>query len=95
MKRKPRGRPPDPDEDWNREELSVQEGRDMCKQLYDKIEDAPSAVWDKAFEFFESIQKKVGSIRETIESNNRFTEGQKSALTNMEAGVDRWIEKDE
>ena len=95
MKRKPRGRPPDPDEEWNKEELSVQEGRDMCKQLFDKIEDAPSGIWDKAFEFFESVQEKVGSIRETIESNKRFTEGQKSALANMEAGVDKWLEKDE
>ena len=89
--------PPDPDANWNQsEEDSDWEGAaEQCQTIYDKIEDASGDLWDKAFEFFESVQEKVKSMKGTIESTKRVSEAQKTALDNMEGGVDKWLEKDE
>ena len=89
-----RGLPPDPDENWNDPELDWEEVVEQCGNICDKIDDAPSDVWDKAFDFFESVREKAKDMGETIRKSCRVTQGQKNALDNMEAGVDRWLEND-
>jgi hypothetical protein len=88
---KPRGLPPDPDDDWNEEPTKWEDAAEQCQTIYDKIEDADGDIWDKAYEFFESIQSKVKDMKESIEGSRKVTDGQKAALDNMEAGVDRWL----
>jgi len=92
---KPRGLPPEPDDDWNEPELSWEDAAEQCQTIYDKIEDASPGLWDRAYDFFESIQEKVKDMKESIESRRRATPKQKAALDKMEAGVDRWLENDE
>lgn len=90
-----RGLPPDPDDNWNVEELDWEESADKCDELWQKIEDAPAGVWDKAFEFFESIQEKVKNIGESIRKYKKATQNQMDAIENMESGVDKWLENDD
>jgi len=102
--RKPRLIPPrvDPDEEWNKKHgADSDDGPDwkeasaLCDTIGGKIDDAPDAIWanETACEFFESIQTKIASIQETINQNKRASEKQVSALKNMDAGVDKWLDR--
>ena len=58
-----------------------------CESIIDLIDELP----ERAYEFAESVGEKVRSIMETIEESGRVTEGQITALENIESGVSRWF----
>lgn len=70
-------------------EPEAEEALSLCDTILADAEQVPSA----GFEFAESVCEKVRSIRETIESSGRVTQGQANALENMHAGIVRWIER--
>lgn len=81
-----------PDEDWNKKPLDHEEGLELCDEILRLIdEDIPGSAYDRGYEFFESVEEKVKSIRGSIEGTKRFTDNQKSALENMKSGVEKWI----
>jgi hypothetical protein len=90
--RKKRGLPADPDANWNDEELDWKEIVGLADSICELIDDAPGDVWDRAYEFFESVQEKAKDIGETVRRTKRATQGQKDALENMESGVNKWLE---
>lgn len=62
----------------------------QCDEICELIEDLP----ETAFDFGESVGEKVRGIAQTIERTNEVTKPQQSALDNMQAGVERWLERD-
>ncbi len=100
-KKKSRARPPrnSIDEDWNQKHGAGAEkggsewkaANKLCDEICQSIEDASESVWDKAFEFFESVSEKVANMQETIVKNKHVTTRQLDALNNMKRGVDKWL----
>lgn len=96
-KRKPRtppsnfGRPPDPDADWNKDEISVDEALEQAKQIVEKIDGAPNDVQRRAVNFLEDVRDRVTSMTETMTNSRRCSERQKSALDNWEGAIDKMI----
>jgi hypothetical protein len=60
---------------------------EQCESLLASIGDLP----ERASDFAESVGEKVRGIMETIEERRYVTDGQKTALDNIESGVDRWF----
>lgn len=81
----------DPETEWSNDGGDKDEGLELCDRILEKLEDAPDHAWDKAYDFFESVETKVKGIRETIEKTGSMTLRQKEAMENMESGVDKWI----
>ena len=72
------------------------EALNLCEDILELIEDEiPDAAWDKASDFFEDIKEKVESVQENIESNERATAAQITALRNWKSGVCKWIRSDD
>jgi len=65
----------------------VAKALELADSILEKITDLP----ERAEEFGDSVESKVISISETIESRNHVTPAQMNALENMLAGVERWI----
>lgn len=74
-------------EDAGNEELDWEAAIEQCDRIFDKCEEVPERGEDFAY----SVMEKVESIRESIEKSERVTQGQLTALENMESGVDRWL----
>lgn len=64
---------------------------EQCERILEMLDDLP----DEAEEFASSVGEKVESIMEYAKSRQRITEGQQTALDNMEAGCQRWLENRE
>ena len=91
-KKPPRlGRPPDPDADWNTPDPDAAAMALQCQRILQKIKEAPPKVWERAWQFFEDIEKKVNEIARQLAENNRPTLGQQKALSGWEGGVDKWL----
>ena len=69
------------------EEDDVNEAYDLIAE----IENLAVEVPERGEDFAQSVIDKVNSIKQTIETNERFTVGQKTALENMKAGLEKWI----
>lgn len=67
------------------------EACEQCDRIIELCGDLP----DEAEEFSESVVEKCKSMRDWIEENGRVTDRQQEALDNMEAGANRWLERDE
>lgn len=101
-KRKPRTRPPrvDPDEEWNEKHGDTSDGPDwndaikLCEEVSEKLTDASDHIWDKAGEFFESVEEFIGDVSETITKTQRVSKRQLEAIQNMSNGVDKWLDKE-
>lgn len=61
---------------------------EQCDRILDACEDVP----ERGEDFASSVMEKVESIREVIVKHDRVTEGQLSALDNMETAVGRWVD---
>lgn len=68
-----------------------QEWDRRAEHLLDKLEDLPS----RADEFAEGIEEKVKSMREWVGKNKHVTDNMENALTNMTAGVRKWLPDDD
>lgn len=69
--------------------MEVKEANDLAEELLKRCEELP----ERAADFYESVTDKVRGIRETINKYNKVTPRQESALENMYAGVERWLER--
>lgn len=78
--------PPEPPADVA---AAVKQADDLLERIED---DLPDRAWDKAAEFFESVQAGVRDVRATIVRLNRVTGGQLRALESWEAAVGKWID---
>jgi hypothetical protein len=61
----------------------------FCRDTIERCEDLP----DRAAEFHESVTERLSGIAETIERRQSVTEGQRSAISNMADGVERWLDR--
>lgn len=61
---------------------------EQCDLIISLCDDLP----ERADDFRDSIESKVGDIALWLEENERVTEAQLEALDNMEAGVRRWLD---
>lgn len=68
----------------------VESWAELCDEL---VEVCDNELPDAAAEFGESVSEKLSGIAETIRRTDRITDGQRSAIANMESGIDRWINK--
>ena len=59
----------------------------LCDEILELIEELP----DDAEDFGMQVGERVDDIKEWIEDNERCTDPQATALENMKAGVERWI----
>jgi len=66
----------------------AREAVDIANSILADLEELPESADD----FGESVGEKVRSMREWIERNNHVTSRQRSALENMRAGTDRWMD---
>lgn len=64
---------------------------DYALQLAEQIESAADEVPDEGQEFASDVAKKAEDIAATIESTNRASDAQVTALENMLSGLQRWI----
>lgn len=87
-------RRPEPDAKWNETPPDTAEALAQCTRIKKKIEDAPSHIADKAYAFFEDIDRKATEIAQTIQSLKRVSPAQKKALDAWEGGVDKWLDND-
>lgn len=60
----------------------------FCKELLSDLDDLP----ERAEDFAHSVQEKVESMSEWIDSNSTVTDRMSAALENIRRGVDRWLE---
>jgi len=60
----------------------------LANEILANIEELPEAAED----FGASIQEKIESMAEWIETNERVTPKMISALSNMHAGVEKWMD---
>lgn len=72
------------------EEPDVKEALELAQFILDHADDLP----DRAEEFAESVREKAASMKEWIQAHNRVTNMQFQALENMQAGVEKWLERD-
>lgn len=63
------------------------EAQELIASIYETAEEMP----DRAADFTESALETVAGIEETIESRQQATQSQIDALTNILAGMQRWI----
>lgn len=71
---------------------TAREATKQCERILEMIEDdVPEAAKEIAPAFFESVEKSVEDVMETIERSQRVTEKQADALDNWEEGVGKWI----
>jgi hypothetical protein len=61
----------------------------ICDDILAKLDDLPG----DADEFKESVGSKVASMRDWIESNDKVTDKMKTALENMQGGVNKWMRR--
>jgi hypothetical protein len=67
---------------------SAEEAVAIADEALELIDDLPDAAYD----FGESVKEKIESIRSTIIERDRVTDKQFSALENMKAGIERWLD---
>lgn len=60
----------------------------LCEEIRELLPDLPDAADD----FATSIKEKIDSIAEWIADREHVTPAQLSALENMKAGCERWLE---
>lgn len=63
----------------------------LCKYLLERLDELPI----EAEEFSDGASNVVSGIMANIESNDRITQRQSEALSNIENAAHRWIENDE
>lgn len=68
--------------------MEANEALELANSILKDLGDLP----EEAAEFAESVERKVTDMAEWIESKDHCTEKQSTALQNMRAGVDRWLE---
>ena len=71
-----------------------EEADELCDEIVEMID---SEIDDEkkegpAADFFESVREKAAAIQETVTRTRRATEGQITALENMKAGVESWLD---
>lgn len=69
--------------------MDYEEALGICEQILDLTDDIPEAGQS----FADSVREKTEGIQYWIEENEHCTEAQGSALENMLAGVERWLER--
>jgi hypothetical protein len=60
----------------------------LCEEIRELLPD----LSDRADDFATSVEEKVDSIAEWIADNEHVTDPQWTALENMKAGCERWLE---
>ena len=74
----------------------VKEALDTVQSIEDLIEKLTDRRHsDDAYDYFESVLDRAKSIGETIERNDRVSDKQANALTNMLEGVRKWDHGDD
>jgi hypothetical protein len=68
--------------------MTWEEALDLCDETIELLEDLPEA----ADEYAMSCLEKVQGIRGTIEHRKTCSEKQVTAVENMKAGAERWLE---
>lgn len=63
----------------------------LCKYLLEQAEELPI----EAEEFADGASNVVSGIMANIEANDRITQRQSEALSNIENAMHRWLENDE
>ena len=69
--------------------MDWEEACEQCERIIEKCDEMPS----RAEDFTESVREKVQGIWGTIEVSEEVTENQQNALDNMEAGLDKWLDR--
>lgn len=69
----------------------VEEALELGQEILDMIEEMDDDTKDRGCDFFVSVEEKVTDMLNTIEENDRCSDGQMTALENMRDGVARWI----
>jgi hypothetical protein len=59
----------------------------QCESILASIGELPEPGW----EFGESVGEKIRDILETIETRQHVTDGQQTAIDNMETGINAWL----
>ena len=67
---------------------SIGEAIEWCEMILEMIDELP----DRAADFGESCGETVRGIRESIEQHQKITDGQRTALENIQRGVSRWLD---
>ncbi len=90
MARKDRGLPPRNEPEMDADAKAAVEKIDRVLATIE--DDLPERAWDKATDFFEDVEEKLKSVRQTITTSGRVTERQLSAIDGWERGVGKWID---
>jgi len=73
-------------------QTEMEEALELCDEILGAIEhELPEKAWDIALDFFEGIREKVKDLRIWVETNERATKKQLTALENWNLGVQAWI----
>jgi len=67
--------------------------RDRLRDLEANAQEVASADRVEAEDFGASVEEKAASMLEYLEEHGYLTDAQQEAIGNMEAGVDRWLER--
>lgn len=69
--------------------MDAEEAIALCDEILELLPQLP----ERAEDFRASVEEKVTGIRATVEEREDVTEAQATALGNMRAGVERWLER--